>query len=822
MPLTFSDALQRVSTIPTRFVAFGKALRLVSTISNFILLRGGIILLIFIIHQLFFWLSEDPEKAFNFATLVIDVIEVIWDIVGLMYNPVADLFNAAVIPLWNALTFYVVEPTVFLVLEVFSLVFLRHKYEGVIKEADFPYGGFVCDDTEVSAAWCGRFGAYNERLITSSSVSSQNGAVFGATAAAAAAAAGRQLVPATITFGIATARRLSEISGEANVDVPSFDTAELVGSLDGLSTQAIVMGGSSADLFFGVLYNIFSTSAVFIFDAVFTVLKTLFQVLKMIIKSGILQFIIGIGLDFILIVGFEIYLPLLFAGIDALVCLLQFLQWNSWAEQLECAETKCFQGPDASADWWMFTSTPIVIQRFAMVVEATLNSRTGRSMTGSAGKIDIGISKLNGVFPSLSADGCTSCFVCKFPELRLLWFVTAATVSLLNQDNFETMYGNVTQKCMANGSYYTNILCGPRGAEDLSYQVWATRYPHGYAEFDIDLVQAYAADMYVRGKQMSAAAGGESATLAMEAGISWFHRDPTRPQDEQASRFYYLMCRQWRHSDAGALVDESPHRYADFTPGSVAYITSSWAFMSCKRFKYEVYGDFSRAIHAGALDVAMCAEDQVQCKKNLEHCIGGCAGDSTSNLLYDFSTTIAISDLNADVVGEDGFASAHADCNVKTDVIEFDFFEGGDSFLTYATRMQLRSGMTALSNVFCEENPISCNVIQDALEKAPSLVFVPGTGWRHRFDMVPPSPPPPPLPTSIAYGPKPPNPSPPPLQPPPYYISEYKRVRTILEPFCMLLALFPSFGLVIGAFARRRGAMYTRAHGVILRPGRRS
>jgi len=415
MPLSFTDALQRASTIPNRFGLFSRAIRLVYEVSNFILRTGGVILLVFILHQLFFWLSQDPEQAFNTATLVIEVLEIAWDLFRLIYNPLADVANALAIPLWNSISFYVVEPAVFLFLEVFSLVFLRHKYEGVIKEDDFPYGGFVCDPSEISEAWCGRFGAYNARLIRSSSESGEESSVFGARAAAAA---GRQLSPITITFGIATARRLSEISGDSNFDVPSFDTTELIGALDGLSTQAIVMGGSLADLFFGVLYNVMSTSAVVIFDACFIILKTLFDIFKMLIKSGMLEFIIGIGIDFFFIIFIEIYLPFFLAQIDALVCALQFLMWKTWDEQLQCAEQKCFQGPDASADWWMFTSVPQVVQRFGSILAAVRNSRTGRSMLGSEFNIDVGVSNFENVFPSVAAEGCTACFTCKFPELR--------------------------------------------------------------------------------------------------------------------------------------------------------------------------------------------------------------------------------------------------------------------------------------------------------------------------------------------------------------------------------------------------------------------
>lgn len=584
MPLRLEEISPRVATIPNRFATFQNSLSRVSRLANFVVRSGGILLLIFILHQLFFWLAKDPEKAFNYATLVIDRIEIAWDIFGIIYNPFADLTNALVVPLWNALIYYVAEPAVFLVLEVFSLVFLRHKYRAPISEDSFPYGGFVCDASEASTAWCGRFSAYNERLMGGPSLSNEQSIAFGASPEAAARRLAQEAV--NVTFSIAFARRLSEMSGTTEVDVPATDTTEIIGALDGVSTQSIVMGGSAADLLFGVLYNVFETSAVFIFDAIFLIVKTVFDIIKFLIKSGALQFIISIGIDFILIIGLEVALPMVFAGMDAVVCLFQLFLWNTWEEQLRCAEAKCFRGPDAAADWWMFTSVPVVIQRYGIVLEATLNSRTGRSMLGGGsggGKFDVGVSDLEDVFPSLSASGCTACFVCRFPELRFLWFVTAVTVSLVNPDNFETSYGNITQKCMTNGSYYTDVLCGPRGSEQLSFAAWKTRYPHGHAQFDIDLVQSYASEMLLRGEQLGGAAGGQSGELAIETADSWFFRDQTLAHEDQAARFTYLMCKMWRESDAGAGADESPQMHSKFASGSIASITSAWAFESCKR-----------------------------------------------------------------------------------------------------------------------------------------------------------------------------------------------------------------------------------------------
>ena len=78
--------------------------------------------------------------------------------------------------------------------------------------------------------------------------------------------------------------------------------------------------------------------------------------------------------------------------------------------------------------------------------------------------------------------------------------------------------------------------------------------------------------------------------------------------------------------------------------------------------------------------------------------------------------------------------------------------------------------MTALDNDWCENNPLSCGIIQRALEKSPGLRFVDGE-FRHTYDATAPSPPPPPSPptATLLYGKMPPSPPPPPKLPPPYY-----------------------------------------------------
>lgn len=586
MPLSLSEALARAQSLPARFQAFSRTLDAVLLAINFVLRVSSVLLAVFLIHQLLFWATKDPEHSFNIAALVLDVTEIAWDLFGILYNAAADVLNAAVIPLWNGFTYYLIEPAVALVLEVFSLIFLRKQYTGFVKSTDLPYGGFVCDSSSVvSSTWCGRFNAYNARLDGSDSLTKDD----------------------SITFGTSTARRLSEISGEADFDTPSFEAGELVSVLDGLATQSIVMGSSLLDVLFAVGYDVLSTSAVFLFDAAYTILKILMDMLKLLVKSGMLQTLLSIGIDFIIIMVLEVAVPSLMAMIDAVVCIFQLFSWQSWNEQLACAEKKCFQGPDAAADLWMFISIPQVVDRFGSILEATLNSRTGRKFTGGA-SVDIGVSNLASVFPSLSAGGCTACFTCKFPELRAVWFVTAISVSLLKPENFNTFYGNVTERCMTNGSYYTDVLCGPRGSEDLSFGKWRQLYAQGHENFDIDIVQSYAGLMMQRSVQMGGAAAGEDAALAQETADAWFLRNPGLPEVDQAARFTYLMCRAWRKSDAGQMLNDAPQRFDDFAAGSFGHITSSWAYETCKRGKFRVYGDVSRSIHNFALEVAMCLE----------------------------------------------------------------------------------------------------------------------------------------------------------------------------------------------------------------------
>jgi hypothetical protein len=85
--------------------------------------------------------------------------------------------------------------------------------------------------------------------------------------------------------------------------------------------------------------------------------------------------------------------------------------------------------------------------------------------------------------------------------------------------------------------------------------------------------------------------------------------------------------------------------------------------------------------------------------------------------------------------------------------------------------------------------------VQTALTHSPGLAYVPGLGFRHRYDSESPSPPPPPgpPPRNVYYGPAPPYPSPPPVSPPPFYQH---------AEACTPIPTATAFGLDLDAFRR--------------------
>lgn len=738
---------ETLRALPVRLNVASRGVALTSLLVSNATLIAVVLLLVFILHQSFLWASTDPEASFDRAAQLLNVVEISWDMTTVLLNVQSDLLNSMFIPGWNAGVFYIAEPTVFLVLEAFSLVFLGHEYEGVVSESTFPYHGIDCIATAEAARWCGRYAAYEQAMKDHESGFVNESRVF---------------------LGLRTARHLSELADDGSFATPVFSLDAVTDALVQVLTLGIVAAAPLADIVASVLDDVVTTSATVVFDSLWFLIRNLAMTVKMLVKSGLLTFLVGVGMDFLVIYYVYYALPILLALVDFVLCIMQLFLPSSWGEQLRCAELKCFRGPQALSDLWIFSSIPVVIKQFGLGVEALSNGGTARSFgSGMIGGLEA-IAGLAGRFGvPASTEECAECFVCKFPELRMVWWVVAASFSIGSPSTFRTFSGNVSEHCMDNSSYYADV-CGPRGAgaELLTHEVWKARFRTGWDPYDPDLIESYAGLFAKRAEELGGASSYTGGLLQLAAD-SWFLRDVVNSGDEEAAPFVYHACRLMRSSDGGQTGDIGPG-YSEYADGSLSFITGGFLYAVCKRHRHETIG-FGRGIHDVLHEALACVGSPVECEKDMERCVGVCGGADTNPLNHDFSTTIALAELSDEALGEGGAEAAHANCTVKSVSIAVDMFEGGDSFKTFAARIRVRSGMTAIDTQWCSDHPQSCGVVQRVLERSPGLVWANGA-FRHGYDMSNPAPPPPPRPPpGLDYGGQPP-PSPyPPPPPPPFW-----------------------------------------------------
>ena len=136
---------KRVSNVPSQTMAIvEKSISTATRISQSTGQLLAILLVLFILHQIFLWVDRDPEKAFDNGALLFEIAELSWDTASIFYNAQVDIINAGILPVWNAASFYVAEPLIVLVLELFSLTFAKQHWQGLFEEVDFPYNGLDC------------------------------------------------------------------------------------------------------------------------------------------------------------------------------------------------------------------------------------------------------------------------------------------------------------------------------------------------------------------------------------------------------------------------------------------------------------------------------------------------------------------------------------------------------------------------------------------------------------------------------------------------------------------------------------------------------
>lgn len=179
----------------------------------------------------------------------------------------------------------------------------------------------------------------------------------------------------------------------------------------------------------------------------------------------------------------------------------------------------------------------------------------------------------------------------QWPEIRLIWLLTASIGSLFSEQNLNEYRGNVTSHCLANGSWYMDA-CGPMGAELLTYPRWIARgYTAGFVEIDARIFDSYASTVIKRSREMGASSNDFFPELVQAArnweavrsvGDKLLRGDFGDDDAAKAAPFVYHMCRNHRHeAQARGLTYDTPNSYYDLAPGSIERITGQFLWDTC-------------------------------------------------------------------------------------------------------------------------------------------------------------------------------------------------------------------------------------------------
>jgi Ca2+/Na+ antiporter len=91
---------------------------------------------------------------------------------------------------------------------------------------------------------------------------------------------------------------------------------------------------------FHVIWTILSETLELIMHLFLLLVKGLVSALMVVIRSGVLQTVISIGVDLLVVMVTELLIPYMLALINAVVCIIDMFTTSTWRGQLECSEKR--------------------------------------------------------------------------------------------------------------------------------------------------------------------------------------------------------------------------------------------------------------------------------------------------------------------------------------------------------------------------------------------------------------------------------------------------------------------------------------------------
>ena len=306
---------------------------------------------LFVLHSLFIWLSTDPERAFHNAKLLTEALGKGWDGIRFVWNS-AMLILESFAGVSNRVAKHVIEPSINIGLEVLSQIALQKHYEGIIQDSpdSVPFRGHYCAEPSRDAN--GKVVNYDISSMTMQSLKFCSFGDIGMWAdslngAAESDPAGMLQNSTTLLLSTEHARKLAQkvplpeaaagTTRPGDNMFPRIPLGPVLGAVNAFLGLNAVIFTTSMDIQMHVIYTIMSEMAVMIFNLIQVLLKALISLVQVIIRSGILQSLMRIGMDLLMTLLNHVLMPLIFAFLDMVMCLFGFAQPATWDAQLICS-----------------------------------------------------------------------------------------------------------------------------------------------------------------------------------------------------------------------------------------------------------------------------------------------------------------------------------------------------------------------------------------------------------------------------------------------------------------------------------------------------
>ena len=437
----------------------GFTLKLVKMLWVWLAVGLALLALSFLFELLYPW-DADPEVLTLHA---VDMLTVVQQWTDFLLGAARLFFSVLrpLIPLWNSVSNYIMQPIIYIALEIVSMLippFFHHDVFFVMPDDPRFFKGFSCIGSEMaraelaasaladgvllesdpdaaytSMAWCGIQGWYeggatamgNVRRLTAE-ITERNGGwpprSFEDAASLHDAAGGRVVLPLDVVDRVT--RRLQEvddnwIDGEGRIlemiiSILGTEVRQLVYIMSVIIGLIIYLLGSVADMVFHVIYVLLDDVVYAFGELVITIFHVVFKLLMSLVTSGALTTILRLALDVITIGLMDIAIPMMFVTIDTMMCAFHLFDPSSWSDELRCIDERCFQpGAGGASDLVVFTSLWIVLDEIFKVIQDTF---TMGARLFDLGNANISSAKFWARAESASTNGtagCAACFVCK-------------------------------------------------------------------------------------------------------------------------------------------------------------------------------------------------------------------------------------------------------------------------------------------------------------------------------------------------------------------------------------------------------------------------